>query len=261
LNNFFDNIDNGKPVNFDSFIKKFLAKNVDISSMFQAKMSKKPYYYLTPKNIEDYTHLKSNFYVNADKVDRIGAAQFGNSHHIKCSYSYLLYKEHLESNVSTLFFKENFITNTNPFALRKKIIIIENIENFGNLKNNFRHSSLNINEYSFIFGSGDSINNKYFSDFFNKFDEVLCLFDIDKAGFEMFEGLENNHKNCKFIYPDNIDDVFAISRRTLRNEEILMLNQRFSNNEKLHDILNKINIYKKTIEQELYLVEDFNNVR
>lgn len=261
MNDFFDNIDNGKSVNFDRFIKKFLAKNFDISSMFKATMDKKPYYYLTPKNFEEYTHLKSIFYVYAEKTNRIGAAQFGNSHHIKCSYSYLLYKETLTSDVSTLFFKENTITNTIPYFLKNKIIIIENIENFGDIRKNFNNLSLDLNEYSFIFGSGDYITNSYFSDFFNTFEEVLCLFDIDKAGFEMFQSLDRNHANCKFIYPDNIDDVFILSRRTLRNEDVMMLNQQFASDTKLHDILNKINIHKKTIEQELYLVEDFRNVQ
>lgn len=258
MNVFFDNVESGLPLNFDSYIKKFNKKNIDISFMFYSQMVKKPLYILTPKNNLDYLSLKNQFYIVADKTTRLGAAKLGDSHKAKVSFSFLLYKKNIDSKVETLFFNDNILLTKDTVDINKKIVIIENLENFGDTINNFKNIDIDLNEYSYIYGSGKSILNSNFNDFFTYFEDILCLFDIDYDGLEMFDLLNEKFSNSKFIYPSNISDYLKSSLRFITKEELFRLNFRFENNKKLHEILEKINKDNKYVEQELYLEENTN---
>lgn len=250
---FFENIENGIPINFDSYIKKFKKNGFDISNMFSASLHKKPYYILTPKNNKEFMKLKNLFNLKIDKNTRIGSAIRGDSHKSKCSYSFLILKEQIDSKVKTVFFENNSIVDTEDLRLKDKLIIIENLENFGNIINNFKNINIELNEYSFIYGAGKQINNHYHREFFNGFKEILCLFDIDYDGLEMYDLLSVNHNNCLFLYPENISEYLSKSLRFILKEELFKLNLRFRKNEKLHKILKEINKSQKYLEQELYL--------
>lgn len=257
MNIFFDNIDQGKKVNFDLYISKFEKKGIDIKKLFTSKMIKKPFYILTPVNYNEYQILKDQYYISSDKNSRIGAALHGNSHNNKCSYSYLLCMESINGNVQSIFFNGNDICKTDKIDFKDKVIIIENMENFGNIDKNFKNIKINLEDYSFIFGGGNHITNSFFTNFLSGFDELLCLFDIDKEGMEMFTRLDNKHSNCVYIYPDNINEYLKKSVRVLNNQEVIELVAQFESNNKLTDILEKIKIHKKQVEQELYLEEEF----
>lgn len=260
MKNFFNNIDNGKQVNFKRYIDIFKEKGIAIDKMFTTALVKHPHYILTPKNIEEYTALKVKMNIDVEKIDRTSASIHGDSHLISVSYAFLLVKESINATIKTIFFEHNCISQTESFTLKKKVIIIENLENFGNILANFRKINIDVNEYSFIFGSGNTITNIKFREFLQTFDEVLCLFDIDEGGFRMFSTLEKHHKNCQFIYPENILELMdKYVAKTHPKEVILALNSRFGKHEKLHPILTIVNSTQKTLEQELYLIEDTNN--
>ncbi len=256
MNVFFDKVDNRLPLNFDSYIKKFNKKNIDISKMFYAEIVKKPFYVLTAKNYMEYKELKEKFYIEADKNTRIGAAKLGDSHKAKVSYSFLLFKKDINSKVETLFFADNKIQSQDFIDIKKKVIIIENLENFGNTINNFKNIDINLNEYSYIYGSGKSILNSSFNNLFENCAEILCLFDIDFDGMEMFDLLNEKFNNTHFIFPKNISQYLNKSIKTISKEELFRLNNRFYKNAKLNEILNEINKINKYVEQELYLEEN-----
>ena len=256
MNVFFDNVDNGLPLNFDSYIKKFNKKNIDISKMFYAEIVKKPFYVLTAKNYMEYNELKQQFYISADKNTRLGAAKLGNSHKARVSYSFLLFKKDIDSKVETMFFNDNILQNSDIMNIKKKVVIIENLENFGNTINNFKNIDIDLNEYSYIYGSGKSILNSSFNSIFETCDEILCLFDIDYDGMEMFDLLNEKFNNTHFIFPQNISDYLKKSLKFISKEELFRLNSRFYKNQKLNEILEKINKVNKYIEQELYLEEN-----
>lgn len=257
MKSFFENVDQRKKINFDLYISKFEKKGVDIKKLFSSEMLKKPFYILTPIDYDKYQILKNQYYINSDKTSRVGAALHGNSHNNKCSYSYLLCQDSINGNVQSIFFNGNNICKTNKIDFKKKAVIIENMENFGNIDKNFKNIKINLEEYSFIFGAGNHITNSFFTEFLSDFDELLCLFDIDKEGMEMFTRLDNKHSNCIYIYPDNIDEYLTKSVRVLNNQEVIGLVVQFESNNKLTDILEKIKIHKKQVEQELYLEEEF----
>lgn len=260
MKNFFENVDNKKQVNFKRYIEKFKEKGIAIEQMFIPVLVKNPFYILTPKNLDDYNTLKSKMNVHIEKNDRTSYAIHGDSHLISVSYAFLLVKESINATIKTVFFEKGEIKQTEPLSLKKKIIIIENLENFANTLANFRHINIDVNDYSFIFGSGNSITNGKFTDFLKSFDEILCLFDIDAGGFQMFNTLSKCHDQCQFIYPDNILDIMdKYVANSHGKEVVLSLNSKFGDNKKLHPILTLINRTQKTVEQELYLIEDTNN--
>lgn len=260
MKKFFDNIDNKKQVNFKLYIEKFKDKGISIEKMFVPVLVANPYYILTPKNIDDYNTLKLKMNVHIEKTDRTSHAVHGDSHLISVSYAFLLVKESINATIKTVFFEKGEIKQTEPLLLKKKVVIIENLENFGNTLANFRHINIDVNDYSFIFGSGNAITNGKFTDFLNSFDEILCLFDIDSGGFQMFTLLDKRHEQCQFIYPENILQIMdKYVANSHGKEVVLSLNSKFGDNQKLHPILTLINRTQKTVEQELYLIEDTNN--
>lgn len=260
MKKFFDNVDNNKQVNFKLYIEKFKEKGIAIEKMFVPVLVANPYYILTPKNIDDYNTLKLKMNVHIEKTDRTSYAVHGDSHLTSVSYAFLLVKESINDTIKTVFFDKGKIEQTELVAMKKKAIIIENLENFGNTLANFRNINIDLTEYSFIFGSGNSITNPMFNDFLMSFDELLCLFDIDAGGLQMFNTLDKRYPQCQFIYPDNLlwimDKYVANSHG---KEVVLALNSKFGYNKKLHPILTLINKTQKTVEQELYLIEDTND--
>lgn len=260
MKKFFDNVDNKKQVNFKLYIEKFKEKGIAIEQMFIPTLVSNPYYILTPKNLDDYNTLKAKMNVHIEKVDRTSHAIHGNSHLISVSYAFLLVKESIDATIKTVFFEKGQISQTEPLLLKKKVIIIENLENFGNTLSNFKRMSLSLDDYSFIFGSGNTITTGQFNDFLSSFEEILCLFDIDEGGFKMFTTLDKRYKNCQFIYPEHVDQLMDQYVSKVHSREfILALNSKFGSNPKLQKILKLINTTQKTIEQELYLIEDTNN--
>lgn len=260
MKKFFDNVDNKKPINFKRYIEKFKEKGIAIEKMFVPVLVKHPLYILTPTNHEEYATLKTKMNVHIEKTDRASYAVHGDSHLTSVSYAFLLVKESINATIKTVFFNKGEIHQTEPLSLKKKAIIIENLENFGNTLANFEHINIDLNEYSVIFGSGNTITNTMFNDFLMSFDEILCLFDIDAGGLQMFNTLDKRYPHCQFIYPDNL---LCIMDKYVANshgkEVVLALNSKFGDNKKLHPILTLINKTQKTVEQELYLIEDTND--
>ena len=260
MKKFFDNVDNKKQVNFKRYITKFKEKGISIENMFIPVLVSNPNYILTPKNIDDYNMLKLKMNINIEKTDRTSYAIHGDSHLTSVSYAFLLVKESINATIKSVFFETGEIKQTEAFSLKKKVIIIENLENFGNTMANFRHINIDVNNYSFIFGSGNAITNGKFTNFFNTFDEILCLFDIDSGGLQMFNTLAKHHAQCQFIYPDNILEIMDKYVASSHGKEVVLsLNSKFGDNPKLHPIHTIINRTQKTVEQELYLIEDTNN--
>lgn len=257
MKRFFSNIDEQKPVNYTHYIEKFKTMGIEIELLFLTKIKRYPYYYLTPKDQTAYKLLKSRFDLTVESTDRLSATILGNSHNQNVTYSFLLIREHIDSLVSTLFFEQSTLKESNIKVFKKKVVIIENLENFGNIFSNFKHIDVNLNEYSFIYGAGNAVNNKSFVDFFQKFDRILCLFDIDEAGLSMFNTFSKAHEKAEFIFPSNIDTLAGLcASPQLNNEDIFRINALYENNQKLHNVLDVMNRTKKNIEQEIYLKED-----
>jgi hypothetical protein len=257
INKFFESIDSQQHINFKKYIDIFKKSGVDIEKMFIPVLKKNPYYYLIPKDEEQYQQLKSTFHIAGDKITRLDATLHGNSHHVNVSYCFFLMRETIDSPVESVFFKGEELLYSNIKNINKNLILIENLENFGDIKKTFQHFSIDLSQYSFIFGAGNAINNSLLTSFFNTRDSILCMFDVDNGGLKMFNTLSKRHANTEFIVPDNIDLLmYKHVRHKITVEDAIILTESYRNNTKMTPIISIINKHMKFIEQEIYLKED-----
>ncbi len=84
------------------------------------------------------------------------------------------------------------------------LIIVENQRVFdlkyNELKVFLRKFNFELNEADILFGSGNKVNSKKIIPFFNLYDEIIYLGDLDDEGYKIYQSLRKNI-NTPFLFP------------------------------------------------------------
>jgi 5S rRNA maturation endonuclease (ribonuclease M5) len=247
-------IKNFEELSFSGFKNTCLKHNISnetISNVFSAKGNGNNKYVLSIKNQELFNDTFLKFEYESENV-KVESALRGNSKLSKSPYSILNFKGNYDdiNGISIIFKKKVFTLN---FELKKKLIIIENVNTYCDIISFFKNSNINLNEYNFIFGSGNSITNNHFVDFLNEYDSIFCLFDIDLGGLKFFKTLSKNinSKLCFYFDEDNEKKLIKYGNK-ITNKQYLTLIDLYSNIPELEKVINSIKKNKKFVEQEVF---------
>jgi hypothetical protein len=207
-------------------------------------------------------NLKEEYIDNKVLSNRTeAAAKKIHTHKVNVSHSYLLIRKlNNLNNISTILIDKNNIYS--EFKNCKICLIIENFEVFCKIENISSKFNINFNETDIIYGSGKSINNQLNTKFLSKYDKLICFFDIDKSGFDMYISLKNSLEkyNTKVInlFVDDIDKYFKINNKFdtgfdniiefIRNKKNILDKQDMI-------VLDFIRKYEIGIEQEMFLTD------
>jgi len=175
-----------------------------------------------------------------------------NTHNKKTQYNFLL----LSSNnvIKTILFNKDAYKI--DFKIKKNIFIIENLDvffEFDKIKN--LNNSINLNDCDIVYGSGNSITNKYFYDFLNNYKNIYTFLDLDLGGFKIYTTLKKNlTTDVQNIYVNNIENYFKLSKfdHKIENIHTFIKNNKYLSYTDIK-ILNLMDKNSVGIEQEIFL--------
>jgi hypothetical protein len=260
ISNYLHNIKQGKPINFDNFIKKLTMEGYGdqtILTIFSTQKRSKFRYQVSIIDEQQFALLQTNF-PDYTITDRVSAAQAGNSHKHPVSQSMVILWPHQQNHPVVILNDAKGIKKT--VTLGRRLLIIENQENFVQkdqtlafLKHQF--ADFNDDALDIAHGSGNAISNRLNKAFFNHYPQIDCLLDLDIGGLTTFANLSEltSHPRLNFLLPPCADQLLGESKLALQNKHRAALCKFKQNHPALRPAIDLMIHHKKMLEQEMYL--------
>ncbi len=260
ISKYLANIKAGKPINFDSFRKALYPHGYDdqtILGVFSTEKISKVSYQVSIIDQQHFARLEADFpdyLINS----RVSAAQAGNSHKHPVSQAMIILWPYQQSHPVVILNDEQGIES--PVTLGQRLLIIENQENFVQknaslafLKQqfpDFKDQALDI-----VWGAGNAISNRLNKAFFNHYQHIDCLLDLDIGGLTTFANIAEltSHVRLSFLLPPCADEFLKQSKIELQNEHLPALRKFRENHPLLRPTIELMIHHKKMLEQEMYL--------
>lgn len=257
---YLENIKFGKPINFDSFCKQLHKQGYDsqtILKIFSTQKIAKSSYQVSIIDQERFALFQTDF-PEYTITNRVSAAQAGDSHKHPVSQSMIILWPSEQSHPVVVLNDVNGIKSS--VALGQRLLIIENQENFVQkheslvfLKNQF--PDFNDQALDIAWGSGNAISNCLNNAFFNHYQHIDCLLDLDIGGLTIFANIceLTSHPSISFLLPLCADEQLKNSKIDLQNEHLPVLRKFRENYPLLRPAIELMIHHKKMLEQEIYL--------
>ncbi len=217
----------GELVNYPVFLKT-LPKNeqIDHWEIFssQKQLIGKNKFKVEIKDLQRFEQLLSD--AGMPVGNRIQAAEKGDSHQVATSYSFLLiyHSQLFDNRPDVVLLHQDKLTQS--FKAKKQLLIIENEENFFSyqqmlpLLSDFYGQRLNLDNCDIVFGAGNQINKGLNLCFFDQYHSVLCAFDFDLGGLQMFKTLHQRlDKDVTFLMPNDYAPWQVHFKKSPKNEK------------------------------------------
>jgi hypothetical protein len=257
VRNYLNSINKNSSLNYNAFIKKCSSYSISENTVKECFVIKKDsskkgnFYYLTIKDNSSFSRIFDKFNIEKENK-KVQLSLHGNSKKAKSDNSFLLVKLNAHDIVpwSVVVDKTSFYSNTNDF--KKKLIVIENEDNFWNIIDSFKNEDLNLDEFNFILGFGNYISDNKFTVFFDLYDEILCYLDIDIGGLKTFSSLDKNiTKNISFYFSEHMNKYLNEFGKTITENDYIEVSK-YTSNPKLLKVTSAILKSKKFAEQEIF---------
>jgi hypothetical protein len=260
IHKYLKKIKNNETVNFDVFVKLLNQEGIyseEILRIFSVNKIKKNSYQVKIINAESFNDLSERFpkYLI---IDRISAAEAGNSHRHPVSKAMLiLWPYQSEHPVVVLNSTDDIKT---PAKLSQHLLIMENQENFVRKDKMLSFLTREISGFSdehldVVFASGNAITNKLNKAFFNHYSRIDCLLDLDIGGLEIFQSLDKltQHPALNFLLPNCAESLLSKYGMALKDQHLRRLRKLTASCPKLERSFNLIAKTRKMLEQEIYI--------
>lgn len=254
------NIKSGTPINFDSFRKQLHKEGYDSQTLFKIFSTQKitkSSYQVSIIDQERFALFQAGF-PEYTITNRVSAALAGDSHKHPVSQAMIILWPSQQSHPVVVLNDVNGIKS--PVALGQRLLIIENQENFVQkneslafLKHQF--SDFNDEGLDIAWGSGNAISNRLNKAFFNHYQHIDCLLDLDIGGLTTFANIceLTTHPRISFLLPSCADEQLKSSKIDLQNEHLPALRKFRENYPLLKPAIELMIHHKKMLEQEIYL--------
>ena len=263
----FEKIELGKPVHFKRLLLGLAECGVapnEVEVIFDKKFLGKKRYRVSvkPDAFQKYKCLKL-LPSNNDTPPRVLAAAKGASHSKSVSGTFCLIHTSTHKTSPFAITIDNGVPRELP-ALKKKLLLIENLELFLDLTSVFyflekkckQHISLD--DWDVIYSQGSGILNKQFIPLLLNYQKIVCLFDLDFGGLITFTTLrERLNTNITFIYPENYQQWitnYGFEMPTLEHKQLKNLYLKGCHQKKTKRIMEALLKDKRKLEQEVYLI-------
>ncbi len=262
ISNYLDKIKQGKAINFDNFLKKLQVEGYDdrtILNTFSTHKLSKSRYHVEIIDQEHFAQLQHNF-PDFTITDRVSAAQAGDSHKHPVSQSMIILWSHHQNHPVVILNDADGIKA--PVTLGQRLLIIENQENFVQKDQTLAFLKQQIADFNdealdIAHGSGNAISNRLNKAFFNRYQQIDCLLDLDIGGLSTFANLAEltSHPQLHFLLPPCADQLLASSKLALQNKHRAALCKFKQTYPALQPAIDLMIHHKKMLEQEMYLQE------
>lgn len=259
ISKYLEKIKSGKQINFDSFRKQLYHQGYDdqaILKIFSAQKTSRLSYLVSIIDEERFAQLQADFPDYAI-TNRVSAALAGDSHKHPVSQAMIILWPNQHSHPVVVLNDINGIIA--PVTLGQRLLIIENQENFVRKNESLaflKHQFADFNdEVDVAWGSGNAISNRLNKSFFNHYQHIDCLLDLDIGGLTTFANLceLTSHPLLNFLLPPCANEQLKNSKIDLQNEHLPSLRKFHENYPLLRPAIKLMIRHKKMLEQEMYL--------
>lgn len=149
---------------------------------------------------------------------RVHASELGNSHkHPVSAQMLLVFHNALPDILPTVVYaSEHEVVQS--FTSKSRLLLIENEQNFINhdlfcnaIANLTGDTLLRKDNMDIAFGSGNKVTAGLLIKWYMQYDEVLCAFDYDLGGLQMYKTLQKNLKQkAIFIQPSSYSNITSL---------------------------------------------------
>jgi 5S rRNA maturation endonuclease (ribonuclease M5) len=266
LKNYLEQINNNQPIDFNKFLnnfpKQFLKEKERWRDFFEVKSM--------GNNLQKISILDEQFFVtlleHVEKpTNRIHAATLGDSHQHPVTVNLILvYHDALLDLRPEIVYLTAYQT-IQTFQSKKQLLLIENEETFFHYKkmcalaSTWLKEEINLHNTDIALGSGNKMTTQLRREWYAQYERVLCMFDYDLGGLEMFKTLKKHLQNqIIFVQPSNYKNWFKFFKKIEKSEKI----------SKAHSLAIKLNFHelatafletKKFMEQEVLLSPEIEN--
>jgi len=195
LKKYLNQIRAGKAVNYNKFLKALPSQYQHRKhELFSTELIAPNAWLVTILDDQAHSELSS---LAEKSTSRLHAADQGNSHRTSTTVSYLLtYHELSQDKRPDIVYLDEHQT-VQGFDSKKQLLLIENEENFFQYVLMYSAVSLAIGEpvslknTDIALGSGMKVCTELNVQWYDRYDRVLCAFDYDLAGLQMFSSLKD----------------------------------------------------------------------
>ncbi len=260
ISKYLEKIKSGKPINFDSFCKQLHQQEYDtqtILRIFSTQKISRSSYQVSIIDEEWFARLQAKF-PDYKITNRVSAALAGDSHKHPVSQAMIILWPNQQSHPVVIL--NNVTGITTPVTLSQRLLIIENQENFVQKNESLiflKHQFPGFNDegLDIAWGSGNAISNRLNKAFFNHYQHIDCLLDLDIGGLTTFANLceLTSHPQLSFLLPPSADEQLKKSKLDLQNEHLPILRKFREIYPLLRPAIELMIRHKKMLEQEIYL--------
>ena len=263
IDNYFEYIKIGKPINYRTFKKKAYGIGLtdsDLLKLFEVSKYDKNKDTVNVINEVEFKKLCVKYNSLVKFKDRREAAPTGRTHSIKVSGTTCNLRQGLEHPHTIIVRNDGeVISNT---ELNGKLLIIENEENFLNIEATHeflkKHANIDIENMDVMWGAGNRAANTYLSKFYNNYDHLYCFFDFELGILRTAQSIFNMikvHEKTKFsfIVAESAEQDLLDFGSDLKSSQIKSLEKIRKESPILSNVINLMINTRKTMEQEVYL--------
>lgn len=206
MNDYLEKILRGQPINYEAFLKKLPeAFRRRHRKLFATEKVKTNRWLVTILNETAFTELQD---VTQTPVSRVDAAKKGNSHRHGTEVSFLLvYHQRLaHSRPDVVVIGTEFVDM--GFHQARSVLVVENERNFYQYSQMLDFASetlgrrLELAKCDVVLGGGNRVTRGAILDWLQGYEEVLCAFDYDAGGLQMFSTIAASLGNkATFVQP------------------------------------------------------------
>ena len=206
MNNYLQKILDGQPVNYEAFLRKlpepFRRRHRDIFATEKVQTNR---WLVTVLDETEFAILQNSVAVPVSRVD---AARKGNSHRHGTDVSFVLaYHQGLVVSRPDVVVIDG--DSADPgFQQAPRVLVVENERNFYCYRQMLAFASemlgwpLDLSACDVVLGGGNRINRARVLEWLGGYDEVLCAFDYDAGGLQMFSTVSSALGSiARFVQP------------------------------------------------------------
>jgi len=263
IDNYFENIKIGKPINYRTFKKKAHGIGLtdsDLLKLFEVKKHDTNKAIVNVINDDEFSKLCQKY--NAVNIfkNRKEAASTGRTHSLKVSGTTFNVRQGLNHPYTVVVKVDGeVVSNT---ECRNQLLIIENEENFLNILATYeflkKHANIDIGNMDVMWGSGNRAANSYLSKYYSSYDKVLCFFDYELGVIKTAQSIyslliDKESTQFEFVITDNAHMDLKEFGVDLNKNHIKKLEKIRNECDVLAKAVNLMINTGKIMEQEVYL--------
>lgn len=259
LKQYLDKIKMGSPINFTRFINLLPSSYSKQKHNVFSCLLKAPQKWIvtcSPAVLEDLEQLAKK------PENRIEAAAMGDSHQVSVSSGFLLvYHQNLQDSRPDVVYLEQdkYLQGFQP---KKRLLIVENEENFFlpismlKLASLLANQQLDFSNTDIVLGSGARATSKLALAWYQQYNHILCAFDYDMAGLKMYQMLKVKlDGQVHFLQPQNYDQYSSHFKMKPKSHPQLIDCIQLAKQLGFLALAETIKKQRKFMEQEMLLLE------